>query len=56
MLFVLFAYDKKALVNNFIIAYEKAITKTPIMALVMADFPFDIFDALNTLLAYRYPA
>jgi len=31
-------------------------TKTPMMAFVIADFPFDMFDGLKTLLAYKYPA
>ncbi len=33
------------------IAYENTTTKTPMIALVIADFPFDIFDGLKTLLA-----
>jgi hypothetical protein len=52
----LWVYDKNALVKIFIIAYENATTRTPMIALVRADFPLDILEGLKILLAYKYPA
>jgi hypothetical protein len=42
-------------VKNFIIAYEKLMTSTPMMAYLMAVFPSFVFPQ-KTLVAYLYPA